>query len=75
MAIAKITKQGLTAIAILVVILWGCLLTERHLTRKSQFETYRALRQIRYLKLKRHVEPATQPAPAPSSFPLGPVVG
>jgi hypothetical protein len=74
MAIAKITRQGLTSIAILVVILWGCLFAERYLTRTAQMETYRALRQIRYLKLKRHVEPATHPV-APSSFTLGPVVG
>jgi hypothetical protein len=75
MAIARITRQGLTCIAILVAILWGCLFAERYLTRTSQLETYRALRQIRYLKLKRHMEPASQPAPAPSSFTLGPVVG
>jgi hypothetical protein len=75
MAVAKITRQGLTSIAILVAILWGCLFAERYLTRTSQMETYRSLRQIRYLRLKRHMEPAAQPAPAPSSFRLGPVVG
>jgi hypothetical protein len=74
MAVAKITRQGLTSIAILVAILWGCLFAERYLTRTSQIETYRSLRQIRYLKLRRHVEPATQPV-APSSFTLRPVVG
>ena len=74
MAVAKITRQGLTSIAILVAILWGCLFAERYLARTSQLETYRALRQIRYLKLKRHVEPATHPV-APPSFVLGPVVG
>jgi hypothetical protein len=75
MAVAKITRQGLTSIAILVAILWGCLLAERYLTRTSQMETYRALRQIRYLKFKRHLEPAAQPAPASSSHTLGPVIG
>jgi hypothetical protein len=73
MAIAAITRQGLTSIAILVAILWGCLFAERYLTRTSQMETYRALQRIRYLKLKRHVEPASHPV-APS-FTLGPVVG
>ena len=76
MALAKITRQGLISIAILVAILWGCVLTERRISRNAKMETYRALRDMRYLKFKRRVEPAAQPpatTPAPPS--VGPVLG
>lgn len=77
MPFARITKQGLAAIAILVAILWGCILAERYLTHTAQLETYRTLRRMRHLKLKQHIEPADQPktAPAPSSYSLGPTLG
>jgi hypothetical protein len=72
MVFARITRHGLASIAILVAILWGCVLAERSMTRNSRIETYRALKQIRYLKFKRHVEPAATPStkPAPSSGPV-----
>jgi hypothetical protein len=75
MAIAKITREGLVTIAVLVAILWGCILGERILTRNTTLETYRVMRQIRYLKFKRHIEPASRPAPTPPPPSLGPVVG
>ncbi len=77
MALAKITRPGLVSIAILVAILWGCLVSERYLLRNSKMETYRALRDMRYLKFKRRVEPASRPSrpSGPSSLSLGPVVG
>ena len=74
MALAKITRSGLVTIAILVAMLWGCVFAERILTHKSKIETYRALREMRYLKFKRHVEPASRPLPPPPSS-LGPAVG
>jgi len=77
MALARITRPGLVSIAILVAILWGCVLSERYLSRTSKMETYRALRDMRYLKFKRRVEPAThprRPAVLPSSS-TRPVVG
>ena len=64
MPLAAITKQGLISIAILTALLWSCLLTERRLVRYSKIETYRSLRDIRHLKMKRSVEPASHPAPA-----------
>jgi hypothetical protein len=75
MALAKITREGLVTIAVLVAILWGCILGERVLSRHATLETYRALRQIRYLKFKRHVEPAAQPVPGPASPSWRSVVG
>ena len=75
MPVAKITREGLVTIAVLVAILWGCILGERILTRNTTLETYRVMRQIRYLKFKRRIEPAAQPAPAAPVPSLGPVVG
>jgi len=75
MALAKITRQGLISIALLVAILWGCILAERSLSRNARLDTYRALRQIRYLKFKHNIEPAARPTPAPAPPSLGPVVG
>ena len=75
MALAKITRHGLISIAILVAILWCCILSERKLLRHSKMETYRALRDIRYLKLKRRVEPTSHPVRPTSTLSLHPVVG
>ena len=77
MALARITRPGLVSIAVLVAIIWGCIFMERHLLRSSKMETYRALRDMRYLKFKRRVEPVSQPA-RPSNPPASstsPVVG
>ena len=70
MALARITRPGLVSIAVLVAILWGCIFMERHMLRNSKMETYRALRDMRYLKFKRRVEPTSQPVPP--AVPPGP---
>ena len=72
MALATITREGLISIAVLVAILWGCVFAERRLSRDSRMETYRALRDMRYLKFKRNVEPTSAPkaSPAPSVRPV-----
>jgi len=75
MAIAKITRDGLIAISILVTILWGCIFAERRITRSAQIETYRALRQMRYLKFRRNVEPTAEPKLTPGAVSGRPVVG
>jgi hypothetical protein len=46
MEIAAITKQGLVAIAILVAILWGCLVTERLTVQRANREMEIMLRQM-----------------------------
>ena len=59
MAIAAITKQGLWTIAILVVILWRCLVTERLTVRKANLEMGQALREMGQRQIKvRHTTPA-----------------
>ena len=60
MELAKITRSGLTTIAILVAALWGCLYAEQRTVQKAQFETYRALR-IMYKHTRRVMEPASAP--------------
>jgi hypothetical protein len=67
LAIFQITRSGLTAIAVLVLILWGCLVTERQLLKQSRMDAYRAMRDMRYLKLRRQIEPASAPARLPSA--------
>jgi hypothetical protein len=46
MAIAAITKQGLAAIAILVAILWGCLVAERLTVQKAKQQIDTVLRDM-----------------------------
>ena len=73
MALAKITRSGLTTIAILVAMLWGCLFAEQNTVKKAQWETYRALR-IMYKYTPRVMEPASAPArtaPVPSHPMIG----
>ena len=62
MAIAKITGQGLTSIAILVALLWACVIGERVLARRAIAETEQALRTIHELQRKNRRQPATSPA-------------
>ena len=59
MAIARITNQGLTVIAVLVAVLWGCIILERSIVLRANQETYRALQDIRSLRMKRNSEPAS----------------
>ena len=59
MAVAKITGQGLAAIAVLVCLLWACLVAERVTIARAHSES---ARNIRALKRMRVVTPALRPA-------------
>ena len=61
MATVKITRHGLMTIAILVGVLWSCLLAERWLVRAAQMDTLRSTRLIERLKLRRQIRPAAAP--------------
>jgi len=65
MALMAITRQGLAAMAVLVAILWGCLYLERSYVRHAAIDQYKAMRQIRDLRLLREAQPVAHPAPAP----------
>jgi hypothetical protein len=61
-AIARITGQGLTSIAILVTLLWACVIGERLITTRANSGTSEALRAMRVLRIKNRREPAAAPA-------------
>ena len=62
MTMAAITKQGLVAIAILVAVLWGCLVSERLTVRKANLEMGRVLREMREMRIKVRHEGPVAPA-------------
>jgi hypothetical protein len=61
-AIGKITRQGLTSIAILVLLLWACAIGERVIVNRANAATTDALRSMRSLQLKNRRQPAATPA-------------
>ena len=73
MPLARITWQGLSSIAVLVVCLWGCFVAETLTVRRAQAETHRALKSIHKIKVERHISPASTPAPQPRT--LRPAIG
>lgn len=62
-AVAKITGQGLSSIAILVALLWGCLIAERVIVYQANAEVFRTVRANHDLQLRRRVQPASSPIP------------
>ena len=73
MAVAGITRQGLTGMAVCVGLLWGCLLGERRIMRQAITEQTRALRTIEDLRSHKE-EPVSTPTPR-IPRPARPVVG
>ena len=63
MSIAKITGPGLTAIALSVAALWGCLISERLIVHQANLEAARALREVRMMRARKHTEPVSSPLP------------
>lgn len=60
MALAKITGQGLAAIAFLVALLWTCILGERLIVRHANAEAVHALQENRLMQMRR-AQPARLP--------------
>jgi len=63
MPIAKITGQGLAAIALSVALLWGCLIGERVMMRQAVLERARVMQQVFRGQRRRHTEPVAAPSP------------
>lgn len=63
MPIARITGQGLFAIAFSVALLWSCLIGERVLVHRAIAERTQVLRQIQQLQRHRRPIPVLNPAP------------
>jgi hypothetical protein len=64
MPVAKITGQGLLAIACSVSLLWGCLIGEHVMLRHAAAERARVLRQMQLLQRQPRPIPAGAPMPA-----------
>jgi hypothetical protein len=63
MPIARITSQGLVAIALLVAALWGCILAENSITRSARMTGLSSLHELRLLR--NSVRKVSTPAPLP----------
>jgi hypothetical protein len=63
MPIVKITGQGLSAIALSVALLWGCLIGERVAARRAFSERAKVLRDISRIRRRQRTRPVSVPAP------------
>ena len=63
MPIVKITGQGLSAIALSVALLWGCLIGQRLAARRAFSERAQVLRDISRMRRLRRTQPVLVPAP------------
>jgi hypothetical protein len=63
--VARITGQGLTSIAILVAILWTCVIGQRTVLGRARADDAQVMRAMRGLRLKNRREPAATPARPP----------
>jgi hypothetical protein len=64
MPIAKITGQGLYAMAFSVALLWSCLIGERVMVQRAVAEQTRVLHEIEHLQRQRRPMPVHAPMPA-----------
>ena len=65
MAVVKITRSGLVAMAASVFLLWSCVAGERMVLRDARRQYTRALRDIRKLQQRRQTQPASVPVLRP----------
>jgi hypothetical protein len=63
MPIARITGQGLTAIAFSVGLLWSCVIVQRVEHRTAVTERARIVREVRQMQRQHRSEPASTPSP------------
>jgi hypothetical protein len=63
MPIVKITGQGLSAIALSVALLWGCVIGERVTARRAFSERSKVLRDISRMQRRQQAQPVSAPAP------------
>ncbi|MGO9259947.1 MAG: hypothetical protein ACLQU1_27090 [Bryobacteraceae bacterium] len=61
MPIAKITEQGLVAIALSVALLWGCVLGEHAMMRQALRERAQVMRQV--VRAPQRTQPVLGPSP------------
>jgi hypothetical protein len=61
--IAKITGQGLAAIAVSVGLLWTCLVAERMTMNRAVVRRAQLMRELRQLQQRNRTVPASTPLP------------
>jgi len=74
MPIAKITGQGLAAIALSVALLWGIFIGERVLVRQTLEQRTLVMRELQEMQRGHRTEPVSTPVPLPG-HPLRVTVG
>jgi hypothetical protein len=74
MPLAKITGQGLSLIAVAVVLLWGCLIGEKLTLQHAQAEYARVMRDVRKLRYEQQRVPVSVPLPF-KTRPVRPLAG
>jgi len=60
--VARITGQGLTSIAILVVLLWACALVEHLIVKQARTDCRQTVREMHSLQIRNRRQPAATPA-------------
>jgi hypothetical protein len=63
MPIAKITGEGLAAIALSVGLLWSCFVGERLILNRSYAHRTQVMRDLRQMQLRNRTQPASTPMP------------
>ena len=63
MPIARITGQGLAAIALSVALLWACFIGERVLVRQTLKRQAQVMRELHQMQRDHRSEPVNSPAP------------
>jgi len=74
MPIARITGQGLAAIAFSVAMLWACFIGERLLVSQTLKRQAQVMRELHQMQRDHRAEPVNSPAPhlpRPSRITLG----
>jgi hypothetical protein len=61
MPIARITGQGLAAIACAVALLWGSFLGERFMVQRAAMERIVVMRDVQHMQRTRRSEPVSAP--------------
>ena len=65
MPIAKITGQGLAAIALSVALLWACLIGERVMVRRAYTQRAQVMRDLQRMQRSNRSEPVSAPVHLP----------
>jgi len=74
MPIARITGQGLAAIALSVALLWACFIGERLMVRNAIDQRAQLMRELHQMQRDRRAQPVSAPAhrgPHPTRVTVG----